>query len=190
VLNSWSVKAFNALYYRRHRDRREIVPYAGFFYPLDSVLNWNRIYGRRGFVQYQAAFPPSTSRRALVSLLETISAARQASFLAVLKSFGPGNQGLLSFPIAGHTLALDLPNAGAALIALLERLDAIVLDHGGRVYLAKDPRLGRAAFDRMYPRADEFRRVRATLDPQGRFDSSMARRLGLSVAAERARQAA
>jgi decaprenylphospho-beta-D-ribofuranose 2-oxidase len=190
LLNSWSVKAFNALYYHRHRDRRAIVAYDSFFYPLDSALNWNRIYGRRGFAQYQAAFPPSTSRRALIRMLETISAAGQASFLAVLKSFGPGNQGLLSFPVEGHTLALDLPNTGTRLISLLERLDAIVLEHGGRVYLAKDPRLGRDAFDMMYPRADEFRRVKAVLDPQGRFNSSMARRLELVADAEQARQAA
>jgi len=190
LLNSWSVKAFNALYYRRHRDRRAIVAYDSFFYPLDSVLNWNRIYGRRGFAQYQAAFPPSTSRRALIRMLETISAAGQASFLAVLKSFGPGNQGLLSFPVEGHTLALDLPNTGPSLSALLQRLDSIVLDYGGRVYLAKDPRLGRAAFDEMYPQAEEFRRVRAALDPRGRFDSSLARRLGLVADAKRARRAA
>jgi decaprenylphospho-beta-D-ribofuranose 2-oxidase len=190
LLNSWSVKAFNALFYHRHRDRRAIVAYAPFFYPLDSVLNWNRIYGRRGFVQYQAAFPPATSRRALVRLLETISAARQASFLAVLKSFGPGNQGLLSFPLEGHTLALDLPNTGTELIALLQRLDSIVLAHGGRVYLAKDPRLGRAAFDEMYPGADEFRHLVAVLDPQGRFNSSLARRLGLVATSKAARQAA
>ncbi|HUY36146.1 MAG TPA: FAD-binding oxidoreductase [Pirellulales bacterium] len=190
LLNAWSVKAFNALYYHRHRDRRAIVAYGSFFHPLDSILDWNRIYGRRGFAQYQAAFPPSTSRNALVSLLETISAARQASFLAVLKSFGPGNRGLLSFPIEGHTLALDLPNTGSELIALLQRLDAIVLSHGGRVYLAKDPRLGRAAFDTMYAQADEFRRVKAILDPRGRFNSSLARRLGLVADAQRARQAA
>ena len=190
LLNSWSVKAFNACYYHRHRDRRAIVAYDSFFHPLDAVSNWNRFYGRRGFAQYQAAFPSATSRRALVRMLETISAAGQASFLAVLKSFGPGNQGLLSFPVEGHTLALDLPNTGAKLTTLLQRLDAIVLDHGGRVYLAKDPRLGRAAFDAMYLKADEFRRVCAALDPRGRFNSSMARRLGLVADAERARQAA
>jgi decaprenylphospho-beta-D-ribofuranose 2-oxidase len=183
MLNRWSARAFNALYYQTHRDRRAIVAYDPFFYPLDAVSHWNRIYGRRGFAQYQAAFPPATSRRALVALLEAISQAGQASFLAVLKSFGPGSQGLLSFPAEGHTLSLDLPNTGWALLSLLQRLDAIVVANGGRVYLAKDPRLGRLAFDRMYPQADEFRRLKAALDPCGRFSSSMARRLGLVAAA-------
>jgi decaprenylphospho-beta-D-ribofuranose 2-oxidase len=180
LLNRWSVRAFNALYYRRHGDRRAIVAFDQFFHPLDSVKHWNRIYGRRGFMQYQAALPRATSRHALVEMLEAISRAGQASFLAVLKSFGPGNEGLLSFPIEGHTLALDLPNHGVRLQSLAERLDAIVMENGGRVYLAKDPRLGRAAFDRMYAQADEFRRVKARLDPYGRFSSSLARRLGLT----------
>lgn len=183
VLNRWSVRAFNALYYRLHGDRRAIVHHKPFFYPLDSVSHWNRMYGRRGFVQYQAVFPAEVSRRALISLLEAVARSRQGSFLAVLKSLGPANAGLLSFPMAGHTLAIDLPNAGGKLLALLDALDAIVVRHGGRVYLAKDPRLGRAAFEQMYPRADEFRAVKARLDPGGRFASSLARRIGLVDAA-------
>jgi decaprenylphospho-beta-D-ribofuranose 2-oxidase len=180
ALNSWSVGAFNALYYRRHGDRRAIVHHDPFFFPLDAVSNWNRIYGRRGFAQYQAVFPHDTSRCGLVSLLEAIARSRQASFLAVLKSLGPGNEGLLSFPQAGHTLAIDLPHTGETLLALLDALDAIVLAHGGRVYLAKDPRLGRAAFEQMYPRADEFRAIKSRLDPEQRFASSLARRIGLA----------
>lgn len=180
VLNSWSVRAFNAVYYRRHGDRRALVDYDRFFYPLDAIEHWNRIYGRRGFLQYQAVFPTASSRAGLVALLETIAASRQASFLAVLKTFGPANRGLLSFPVAGSTLAVDLPNTGPAVMALLDELDEIVIRHGGRVYLAKDVRLPRQAFEAMYPRADEFRRVKAALDPSGRFDSALARRLGLS----------
>ncbi|HET6882286.1 MAG TPA: FAD-binding oxidoreductase [Pirellulales bacterium] len=190
VLNSWSVRAFNALYYRRHGDRRAVVDYDSFFYPLDAVEDWNRIYGRRGFLQYQAAFPVDTSRAGLIALLETIAASRQASFLAVLKTFGPANEGLLSFPIAGSTLAVDLPNTGAAVSGLLDELDRIVVAHGGRVYLAKDVRLARGSFEAMYPRADEFRRIKAALDPQGRFDSALARRLGLSHIASQQRIAA
>ncbi|HEX5445212.1 MAG TPA: FAD-binding oxidoreductase [Pirellulales bacterium] len=180
VLNSWSVRAFNALYYRRHGDRRAVVDYDTFFYPLDAVADWNRIYGRRGFLQYQAVFPTATSRTGLVALLEALAASRQASFLAVLKTFGPANQGLLSFPVAGSTLAVDLPNTGPAVMGLLDDLDEIVIRHGGRVYLAKDVRLSRRAFEAMYPQADEFRRIKAAIDPQGRFDSALARRLGLS----------
>jgi decaprenylphospho-beta-D-ribofuranose 2-oxidase len=190
ILNSWSVRAFNAIYYRRHGDRRAVVDYDSFFYPLDSVEHWNRIYGRRGFLQYQAAFPAENSRAGLIGLLEAIAASRQASFLAVLKTFGPANQGLLSFPVAGSTLAVDLPNTGPAVMDLLNELDQIVIRHSGRVYLAKDVRLSRGAFDAMYPRADEFRRVKAALDPEGRFDSALARRLGLSGFISQARAAA
>ena len=190
VLNSWSVRAFNALYYRRRRDRRAVVDCDTFFYPLDAVGHWNRIYGRRGFLQYQAVFPTASSRTGLVALLEAIAASRQASFLAVLKTFGPANQGLLSFPMAGSTLAVDLPNTGHAVRALLDGLDEIVIRHGGRVYLAKDVRLSRPAFEAMYPRADEFRRVKQALDPAGRFHSAMGRRLGLYGEASSRRAAA
>ncbi len=179
VLNSFSVRAFNELYYRCHRDQFRVVDSESFFYPLDSVGHWNRIYGRRGFVQYQMVVPPAGSRRALVRILEQISQSGRASFLAVLKTFGPGNPGLLSFPTAGATLALDLPFTGPPLLQLLEELDRIVLDHGGRVYLAKDARLGRSAFEGMYPRVGEFRRLKQKLDPEGLFSSSLARRLGL-----------
>jgi FAD/FMN-containing dehydrogenase len=190
VLNSWTVRAFNALYYGRHGRRRAVVDYDTFFYPLDAVAHWNRIYGRRGFLQYQAVFPRAEGRAGLVALLEAIAASRQASFLAVLKNFGPANQGLLSFPTAGSTLAVDLPHTGPAVLALLDELDEIVIRHGGRVYLAKDVRLSRPTFRVMYPQADEFRRVKAELDPAGRFDSALARRLGLSSAASRQRAAA
>jgi decaprenylphospho-beta-D-ribofuranose 2-oxidase len=190
VLNSWTVRAFNALYYGRPRRRRTVVDCDAFFYPLDAVHHWNRIYGRRGFLQYQAVFPAAGSRAGLIALLEAIAASRQASFLAVLKNFGPANQGLLSFPTVGSTLAVDLPNTGPVVLALLDELDEIVIRHGGRVYLAKDVRLSRPTFEAMYPRAGEFRRVKAALDPAGRFDSALARRLGLSSVAGRQRAAA
>src|SRR5687768_4426514 len=145
ALNRLSVKAFNALFYRKHNDERRVVNYDQFFYPLDSINNWNRMYGKRGFVQYQCVLPPESSRTGLVQLLESISSAKLASFLAVLKTFGPENSGLLSFPRAGSTLALDLPYKGEKLTELLDRLDRIVLEHGGRVYLAKDAQIGRAS---------------------------------------------
>jgi len=179
ALNRLSVKAFNALYYGQHGDEKRIVNYDEFFYPLDSINHWNRMYGKRGFVQYQCALPPETSRDGLVLLLETISAAKLASFLAVLKTFGPENSGLLSFPRAGSTLALDLPNKGQKLTDLLDRLDKITLDHGGRVYLAKDARMSKESCQKMYPRLDQFKQLKAKLDPKNVFSSSQARRLGL-----------
>src|SRR5262249_39297325 len=153
VLNPLTVRCFNHLYYHKHENGTRVVDHDTFFYPLDSIRHWNRIYGRRGFVQYQVAFPPRTSRQGLVEVLEKVSAAGRASFLAVLKMFGPGNQCPLSFPTQGATLALDIPHGGAGLLALLEELDRIVVRHGGRVYLAKDARLSRESFKAMYPRA-------------------------------------
>lgn len=183
VLNGTSIRAFNAMYYAKHDDARSVTSYEQFFYPLDSIRHWNRMYGKRGFVQYQAVFPPETSRDGLVKLLEQLSASGAASFLAVLKTFGPQNQGMLSFPRAGQTLALDLPNTGESLLQLVRELDKTVLDHGGRVYLAKDACLDRAAFEAMYPRLAEFKAVKARLDPQNRFASSQSRRLGITEGA-------
>lgn len=179
LLNRRIARAFNALYYARHRDGVECVDYDRFFYPLDGVDHWNRIYGRRGFVQYQALFPPETAYRGLRRLLETIADSGEAAFLAVLKSSGPATPGMLSFLYPGTTIALDLPNTGESLRRLVRQLDNLVLDHGGRVYLAKDALSGREAIAAMYPRLDEFRAVKNRVDPQGRFSSSQARRLGL-----------
>lgn len=179
VLNPWSAKAFNALYYSCHRQGLAVVDYQTFFYPLDHVLHWNRIYGRRGFVQYQAFFPPETARSGLVEVLEKVSREQQASFLAVLKRSGPASQGLLSFLSPGYTLALDFPCTGPDLRRLLKELDAVLLKHGGRLYLAKDATTTAEAFAAMYPRLPEFMAVKARLDPNNRFVSSQARRLGL-----------
>jgi FAD/FMN-containing dehydrogenase len=177
VLNPWSVAAFNTVYYTVHGDSEKLVDCDSFFYPLDHVHSWNRIYGRRGFIQYQALFPPETSRAGLVALLERLARARQGSFLAVLKSSGAGNDGLLSFLAPGHTLALDIPNFGPDLRSLLGELDAILLRYGGRLYLAKDAMTTASAFAAMYPRLGEFRAVKARVDPQNRFVSTQARRL-------------
>jgi FAD/FMN-containing dehydrogenase len=178
-LNSHSVKLFNSLFYARHRDRRQFLDYDTYFYPLDSILHWNRIYGSRGFIQYQALFPPESSRRGLVQLLEAVAKSQAASFLAVLKSSGPGNPGMLSYLHEGHTLALDLPNTGDRLRRLIRRLDEILLRHGGRLYLAKDAMASKDSFRAMYGRLDEFRAVKRRVDPENRFASSQARRLGI-----------
>ena len=179
LLNRFTVGAFNGLFYGRHRTTSgRLADIHSFFYPLDSIRDWNRMYGRRGFVQYQLVFPFETGRAGLAEVLERISASGRGSFLGVLKRFGNANAGLLSFPFPGYTLALDLP-ASDGLVPFLTGLDAIVLRHGGRLYLAKDAVTTPESFAAMYPRLDEFRAVKARLDPDNRLSSSQARRLGI-----------
>ncbi len=182
LLGPASVSAFNALYYAAGREGTSLSPLGPFFFPLDAVGAWNRLYGRRGFVQYQALLPRETAAEGCRLLLEEFSRERAASFLAVLKTTGPEGRGLLSFPRSGVTLALDVPNLGERLRPLARRLDAILLRLGGRLYLAKDALTDAASFAAMYPRLPEFRAARRRLDPEGRFSSSQARRLGLAEA--------
>ncbi len=179
LMNPWTVRAFNEAWFRKAplRRRGEIQSLAAFFHPLDGVLDWNRLYGRRGLVQYQFVVPDDADA-ALTEAVGSIAESGHASFLAVLKRFGPGSPGLLSFPQEGWTLALDLP-ADPGLAALLDRLDRLVVEAGGRIYLAKDARCRAETIGRMYPRLEEFRKVRAHLDPQGVFTSDLARRLAL-----------
>ncbi|MFA9478912.1 FAD-binding protein [Phycisphaerales bacterium AB-hyl4] len=180
VLNRYTVAAFNARYYRKHRSGERLLDYDAYFYPLDGVGNWHRLYGRRGFYQYQFVVPEGDEGGAAVRhVMERLTASRRASFLAVLKRFGPESGGLLSFPVAGYTLAIDLPNRGDEVLALMHELDAYVVERGGRVYLAKDACLKREHFERMYPRLDTFKSICRRLDPQRRLASSQARRLGL-----------
>jgi decaprenylphospho-beta-D-ribofuranose 2-oxidase len=178
TLNRWSLRAFNEAYYRRGRPGEAILDYRPYFYPLDAVSDWNRIYGRNGFVQFQCVLPKEASAEGMRSLLGAIAGAGLGSFLAVLKLFGRQGPGLLSFPMEGYTLALDFPATTPAL-SLLWRLDAIVAGHGGRLYLAKDARMGTATMRRGYPRLDEFQALRAALDPSGKFSSLQSERLGL-----------
>lgn len=179
LLSPWSVRAFNAAFYHLHADTTKIVDLDAFFYPLDGILHWNRLYGPKGFVQYQAFFPRATSRSGLRQLLECVVASGAASFLAVLKSCGQSDGGLLSYLEPGHTLALDLPYTAGKTGELCRRLDAILLDHGGRLYLAKDSLTSAATFRRMYPRLHEFQQVKRRYDPGNRFVSSQAIRLGI-----------
>ncbi len=180
LLNSATTRLFNSLYYRWHPDSKNMLcDYDTFFYPLDSVAHWNRIYGRRGFIQYQAVIGTERSRQALIEILECLSKSGSASFLAVLKSFGASSGGLLSFPQPGHTLALDIPNTGGSMRRTVRALDAIVIKYGGRVYLAKDACLDAETFAAMYPQADRFKTVKQKLDPHGVVSSSLARRVGL-----------
>jgi decaprenylphospho-beta-D-ribofuranose 2-oxidase len=174
-----TVRAFNELWFRKApRDRvGELQTLAAFFHPLDLVEGWNRLYGPGGMVQYQLVVPDD-AEDAMTEALRLLSDAGEPSFLAVLKRFGAANAGMLSFPSPGWTLALDLP-ARPSLAPLFRTLDEVVLAAGGRLYLAKDARLSRATFDRMYPRADEFRALRRELDPRGVLRSDLARRLDL-----------
>lgn len=157
MINNASLRAFNAAYYGKHWPTGQTVHYQPYFYPLDAIGHWNRIYGPRGFYQYQSVVPQAAAREATGEMLATIAASGQGSFLAVLKSLGAqSSPGLLSFPMAGTTLALDFPNRGDATLQLFERLDAIVLAAGGRLYPAKDARMPAAMFRSGYPRWQEF----------------------------------
>ncbi|WP_207476667.1 FAD-binding oxidoreductase [Arenibaculum pallidiluteum] len=177
ALTSLSVRAFNEIYYRAGRPGTQIVDYDRFFYPLDAVLDWNRIYGRRGFIQYQCVLPKAAGSAGLEALLDAIARSGLGSFLAVLKLFGPGDAGLLSFPMEGYTLALDFPIRTHTL-ALADRLDAIVAEQGGRIYLAKDARMPPAMLRQGYPQLDRFLTIRRASGAE-RFSSLLSRRLEL-----------
>ncbi len=183
VLNPTSSRLFNELIYRTHPSRdNTFVDYDSYFYPLDSIHNWNRVYGKRGFTQYQAVFPTDQAE-GVREMLEKLSASSLGSYLGVLKRMGPQGEGLLSFPFEGYTLTLDLPfRKGTE--PLFHELDRLVLNRGGRLYLAKDVTTKAEVFQAMYPRLEEFQNIKAKLDPHGRFSSRQARRLGICANGE------
>jgi len=171
-----TVRVFNWLYYNRPRhDGTQRVHFEKVFYPLDGIGEWNRIYGPRGFFQFQCVVPPEASREALGRVLDLIAAHRSGSFLAVLKTFGESrSEGLLSFPRPGTTLALDFPDHGERTRRLFAEMEAVVLDHGGALYPAKDALMSAGAFRIGFP---GWTKMREHVDP--RFSSQFARRVGL-----------
>jgi len=173
LVNAASLRLFNTLYYHRPRARHSDRWFESFFYPLDSIGNWNRLYGPRGLYQYQCVIPDAAGREGTAALLEAIARSGQGSFLAVLKAFGAlESPGMLSFPRKGITLALDFPNRGQSLERLFVELDAIVRATGGRLYPAKDGRMPPELFREGFPRWREFTQF---IDP--RCSSSFWRRV-------------
>ena len=182
LLNRATVSLFNEAWFRRapKRPKTTFESIASYFYPLDGVVHWNLLYGRLGFVQYQFCVGPEHGQT-IERVLALLSGRNIPSFLGILKRFGPANPGPLSFPMPGWTLALDLPIGIPQLQRTLIDLDELVVESGGRVYLAKDARLGPTQLSAMYPRLPEFEAVRARVDPQGVLGSDLSRRLGLTA---------
>jgi len=180
VLNKWSIKAFNEAWFRKAPSRRHVglESIAAFFHPLDVVRNWNTMYGSQGFIQYQFIVPLERTD-VLRAVIERFSSAGVASFLAVLKRMGAQNDAPMSFPTKGWTLTLDMAAGAVGLPRLLAEVDEMVLDAGGRHYLAKDSHVSPSAVRRGYPRFDEWLSVRDQMDPRGLWRSDLARRLSL-----------
>lgn len=179
LLNRHTIRAFNSLYYRiAGRAEYRVLHSQQYFFPLDRLRNWNRLYGRRGFLQYQFVVPDASAEQTIESVLSRTRKAGIGSFLTVLKRTGPANRNPLSFPLSGYTLALDF-KYHPHLLPLLDMLDDVVSDAGGRVYLAKDARLSQEHFRRMYPHWERFAELRRALGAHHHFNSLQSRRLGL-----------
>lgn len=180
LLNRFTMRAFNEIYWRKEKNLAthdvQMMPY---FYPLDAVRSWNKIYGKSGFVQYQFVLPKANGVENLRKVLNKITESGEGSFLAVLKKFGEANSNLLSFPIEGYTLALDF-KLKPSTIGMLRELDDIVLGMGGKVYLTKDAVMTEATFKLAYPKWEEFEEVRRSYGAIGKFGSEQSKRLGLS----------
>ena len=179
TLNAASIRLVNAAIQRIQASAAAIGHYEGFFYPLDKIANWNRGYGRRGFTQYQFVIPFAHGLRQMRTILTAILSSGELPFLNVLKRLGKESGGVLSFPREGYTFAIDFPiREGTP--ALLRRLDAMVMDAGGRIYLGKDSYTDAATFRTMYPEVEGWLKTKATFDPTGVFTSNLGRRVGLS----------
>lgn len=181
LISKYSVRLFNSLYYQFQSRKTSpfITDYQSYFYPLDAIGHWNRLYGKKGFIQYQCVLPRHSTLEGFRRILEELRQKGNPSFLAVVKRFGPEGPGFLSFPRAGYTLAIDLPIADAASLGYLDQLDDLVLQQEGRIYLAKDARLSSDRFRRMYPRYSQWLKMKQKIDPENQFHSDLAQRLHL-----------
>jgi decaprenylphospho-beta-D-ribofuranose 2-oxidase len=180
LLNKTSIRVLNSTYYAHaFHNRARRVSLASFFYPLDAVEGWNKLYGKSGFIQYQFVLPILGGVHNMRKVLTEISNSGSGSFLAVLKKFGPANMNLLSFPMEGYTLALDFKATNTS-ISLIHRLDEMIAEIGGRVYLAKDALMTESIFKATYPKWQEFESVREKYGAIGKFASSQSKRLGLA----------
>jgi decaprenylphospho-beta-D-ribofuranose 2-oxidase len=180
ILNNLTVKAFNNLYYSKvlYGISKQKVDIDTFFYPLDAINDWNRIYGKHGFTQYQFILPKENSYKGLEEILTAISNSGKGSFLAVLKLYGKENENYLSFPMEGYSLALDF-KIESGLFELLNELDKIVVKYGGRIYLAKDVRVNKEVFEKGYPKINDFRELRKDYGMDEKFQSLQSKRLGI-----------
>lgn len=180
LLNPYTIQAFNSAYYNRIREDEvdATIHYDSFFYPLDGIDNWNRMYGKNGFTQYQFLIPKTAGLKGLTEILTAIAESKQGSFLAVLKVFGKGNENLLSFPKEGYSLALDFKLTDK-LFGLLDSLDDIVRKYDGRLYLAKDVRMSEDMFKATYPQWEELQTLRKHYGADKIFNSLQSKRIGL-----------
>jgi hypothetical protein len=180
TINPLTVKAFNWLFYAKAKggQHRHVIDYDSYFYPLDGLHHWNRVYGKKGFAQYQFAIPPENSYEGLKKLLEITSGEKLPSFLSVLKYFGKSETGPLSFPMEGYMLAMDFPITDR-LFGILDRMDQIVVDYGGRLYLTKDSRMKPEILEKGYPRLQEFLDIKQKLDGGKQMQSLQSIRLGV-----------
>ncbi len=177
-LNAGTVFLLNRVINFAQSSASQIEHYEKFFYPLDVIHQWNKGYGKRGFIQYQFVIPTENGRQNIKNILNAITQSGCRPFLNVLKKLGK-KQGLLSFPFEGYTFAIDFP-VTHNLLPFIEKLDNIILDYGGRIYLGKDALLHREVFEKMYPELPEWKRIKQKYDPEGIFTSNISRRLGLN----------
>ncbi len=178
-LNNWTIKIFNSIYYwlNKRKKTNNLIDWDSYFYPLDKILEWNKMYGRKGFAQYQCVIPKENSRNGLLEILETMCETKIGSFLTVLKKFGP-EQGKFSFPLDGYTIAMDFPINNKTL-SLMNRLDEITSKYGGRIYLAKDSRMSKETLFETEKRLKNFDNLRKKFDTKKKFESSQSTRLGI-----------